>query len=208
MKRFIQYFVLEFIAGNSLIAVFHYLHSDGRDTNNHSFNTRRMSLKMATQSPLSSHDHNNITIIRFKTKSTHESSPPRLATTSPKPGSGCPDRPLHIIIIVHSAPNGFEQRRYIRNSWMLDYTGHVTVNFSIGLFELDCILLGKLAKEQETHGDLLFLDELKDAYSNLTTKLFLGVKWVNQNLDFDYLVKTDDDTFERTTLRGTKYPPP
>ena len=180
MKRFISYFVLGFIVGNSLIAVFHYLHSI-----NQSFDARKKSLKLVTQSQLLSHN-------RFKIKPL---SPPRPATTSPKPGPGCPDRPLHIVIIVHSAPSGFEQRRYIRNSWMLDYTGHVTVKFSIGLFELDSVLLGKLAKEQETHGDLLFLDELKDAYSNLTTKLFLGVKWVNQNLDFDYLVKTDDDTY-------------
>ena len=60
-----------------------------------------------------------------------------------------------------------------------------------------------LNSEQLQHKDLLLLPSLKDGYHRLTAKLLESLKWIsrlqsfNDDDDFDYLLKVDDDSFVR-----------
>ena len=113
---------------------------------------------------------------------------------------GCPSRPLHLFILVLSAPSGSLRRTAIRGTWVHDYRNRVvkvTTKFLVGTYELEEERASALGKEEEMFGDLLLLKGLKDSYWNLSAKVLLGLEWANDNLEFDYLVKVDDDSYVR-----------
>ncbi|XP_018429642.1 PREDICTED: UDP-GalNAc:beta-1,3-N-acetylgalactosaminyltransferase 2 isoform X2 [Nanorana parkeri] len=52
----------------------------------------------------------------------------------------------------------------------------------------------KLREESVAHGDLVFVDVV-DTYRNVPRKLLLFYRWLAASVDFDFLLKTDDDCF-------------
>lgn len=122
---------------------------------------------------------------------------PRIIPVVP---DSCPDRPLHLAILVLSAPSASLRRTAIRGTWVHDYRNRfvkVTTKFLVGTLELESQKLSSIKKEEEMFGDILILKDLKDSYANLSAKVLLGLKWANENLEFDYLVKVDDDSYVR-----------
>ena len=117
------------------------------------------------------------------------------------PNLHCSNSTIEFLILVLSTPKGVARRTVIRDTWMKDPTSKlvkVTVKFVIGILGLHNNKTFSLRQEQKKYGDLLFLPELKDSYSNLTLKMKFGLIWVDKNIsDFDYLIKTDDDTYVR-----------
>lgn len=115
--------------------------------------------------------------------------------------SSCPDRPLQLVILVLSAPSSSIRRMAIRGTWMHNYRPRnvlVTTRFLIGLLNLPEEELYSLKEEQAVYSDLLLLEDLKDSYHNLSTKVLLGLQWsLAENMEFDYLIKTDDDSYVR-----------
>ncbi len=114
--------------------------------------------------------------------------------------SGCPDRPLHLAVLILSAPNAVRRRAAIRGTWAHDYRSRVvkaTAKFLIGTRNLDKDKVAAITKEQDMFGDILILEDLQDSYTNLSTKVLLGLKWANAHLKYDYLVKVDDDSYVR-----------
>lgn len=81
--------------------------------------------------------------------------------------------------------NGIGNRRDIR-------TKHI---FVIGTQDLNSALNSELKKEQKSYNDLLLLNDLKDSYSNLTMKLLMSIETIVNNYNFNYILKTDDDTY-------------
>ena len=69
------------------------------------------------------------------------------------------------------------------------------MKFSIGTFELSFSVMNDLAAEDKLHGDLLLLKSLHDTYNNLTRKVLYSFVWADRNINFSYLMKTDDDTY-------------
>lgn len=67
--------------------------------------------------------------------------------------------------------------------------------FAIGNENLPSIDSNKLNKEHKRHNDLLILDDLTDSYANLTLKLLKTIDAVSNMQSFEYLLKTDDDTY-------------
>ncbi|XP_055301207.1 beta-1,3-galactosyltransferase 6 [Sitodiplosis mosellana] len=67
--------------------------------------------------------------------------------------------------------------------------------FAIGTENLPFIESNKLTKEHSKHNDLLLLNDLTDSYANLTLKLLNTIESVNNIESFEYLLKTDDDTY-------------
>lgn len=108
---------------------------------------------------------------------------------------------LRLVFIVMSSPNknGTRRRSAARHSWPLKTiykptpAVHVTLKFVLGTLGLRKSELQKLIKEQDTFGDLLLLENHRDVYGGLTEKVRRGVKWADENVQFDYLIKTDDD---------------
>ena len=122
------------------------------------------------------------------------------ASQSHKPSSTCPKRPVHLVILVLSSPHGHLRRYAIRGTWLHDYhRGNikVTSRFLIGTYGLDKQRIANLTKENNQFGDILLLNTLKDSYQNLSTKVLQGLQWAYQMENFDFLLKTDDDSYVR-----------
>lgn len=67
--------------------------------------------------------------------------------------------------------------------------------FAIGSENLQDLELNKIKKEHAKYNDLLLLDNLSDSYANLTLKLLKTLEAVDNMQSFEYLLKTDDDTY-------------
>jgi hypothetical protein len=52
----------------------------------------------------------------------------------------------------------------------------------------------QLQEEAKEHGDIVFLD-VGDTYANLSTKIIKMFNYASENIDFDLLLKTDDDSY-------------
>ena len=116
--------------------------------------------------------------------------------------SVCPDRSLQLLILVLSAPGSFNRRMAIRSTWMhtkmLRKVFATTTRFLVGLLNCPKEELSSLKEEQNVYSDMLLLEDLKDSYHNLSAKVLLGLQWSQaENLNFDYLIKTDDDSYVR-----------
>ena len=80
---------------------------------------------------------------------------------------------------------------------------HLFVNiivFAIGTKGLNGPLVLELRQEKFLYNDLMFLDDLQDSYSNLTTKLKASIEKLTNEFKFLYLLKTDDDTYVKLDL--------
>ena len=121
-------------------------------------------------------------------------------TVKSSSSSGCPSRQLHLVILILSAPGGVIRRNAIRGTWLHNYHSgmlKVTSRFLIGTNRLIKEKIGNLTIEQNQFDDLLFFDDLKDSYSNLSSKVLLGLRWAYETQKFDFLIKTDDDSYVR-----------
>ena len=49
-------------------------------------------------------------------------------------------------------------------------------------------------EESKEHNDMIFLD-VGDTYANLSTKIIKMFSYASKNIDFDLLLKTDDDSY-------------
>lgn len=67
--------------------------------------------------------------------------------------------------------------------------------FAIGNENLPFVEANALNKEHAKHHDLLLLNDLHDSYANLTRKLVQTMRAVSNIQSFEYLLKTDDDTY-------------
>ena len=117
--------------------------------------------------------------------------------------AGCPSRHLHIFVLILSAPKGTLRRNAIRGTWLHQYStnnGAVTITprFVVGTQGISAEELASgLEKENGSFKDLLLLPFLRDSYSNLTAKVLLGLQWAMEHVQFDYVIKTDDDSYVR-----------
>lgn len=138
----------------------------------------------------------------IKTKIT----PTHKVTEEIKHGTGndstaCPNRLLHVVILVLASPQGALRRNAIRGSWMHSYNSKsikVTSKFLLGTLGLAKSKVASLQQEYKQYGDMLLFDSLKDSYFNLSLKVLHGLNWVERELPhFDFVIKTDDDSFVR-----------
>ena len=126
----------------------------------------------------------------------------QISHTSPikREEKSCPSRNLHLVILILSSPGGVIRRNAIRGTWLHNYHSgmlKVTSRFLIGTNTLLKEKIGNLTVEQNQFGDLLLLPDLKDSYSNLSRKVLRGLEWAYKTETFDFLVKTDDDSYVR-----------
>lgn len=71
----------------------------------------------------------------------------------------------------------------------------ITHRFVIGSLLDDDVVAKALQEEEEEYKDLLLLPNLLDSYVNLTRKVLMSFSEVERTLNFDFLLKTDDDSF-------------
>ena len=103
-----------------------------------------------------------------------------------------------LVVVILSRPNAKECRNAIRKTWIKGYQKRpqgVLVKFSIGISGLSEQVLSNLANEQKNFNDLMLFHNVHDSYSNLTMKVLNSFVYVNNNYNFSYILKSDDDTF-------------
>ncbi|TRZ02972.1 hypothetical protein DNTS_004981 [Danionella cerebrum] len=105
-----------------------------------------------------------------------------------------------LVILITTGPKYTERRSIIRSTWLSKHDTEVLHRFVIGTEGLAPEELQNLATEQIRHHDLLLLPDLRDSYDNLTLKLLHMYSWLDQNVDFKFVFKADDDTFARLDL--------
>ena len=102
-----------------------------------------------------------------------------------------------ILVFVHSAPNNFERRTAIRQTW-----GNIS---RIATYHIKMVfLLGRRNNETEQtmihHENALYGDIVQgnffDTYHNLSQKHVLGIRWASEFCKTaKYVIKVDDDVF-------------
>ena len=99
------------------------------------------------------------------------------------------------LLIVHSATGNFERRKALRETWAnieLFSSQNIRVIFLLGMTNNDKTQR-LITKENCCYGDIVQGDFI-DAYSNLTHKAVLGLRWVAENCArAKFVVKVDDD---------------
>ncbi|XP_041347338.1 beta-1,3-galactosyltransferase 1-like [Gigantopelta aegis] len=113
------------------------------------------------------------------------------------PETFCNKKDIFIITYVHSAPDHFEKRDAIRQTWgsrKYYLNKRVEVVFILGQVA-DIGVMTSVREESDLHGDIV-QEDFVDSYRNLTYKAVAGLKWVSTFCrQAVYVLKTDDDIF-------------
>ncbi|XP_041347569.1 beta-1,3-galactosyltransferase 5-like isoform X2 [Gigantopelta aegis] len=113
------------------------------------------------------------------------------------PETFCHKKDIFIITYVHSAPDHFEKRDAIRQTWgkMKYYLNkRVEVVFIMGQVA-NAGVMTSVRNESVIHGDVV-QEDFVDSYHNLTYKAIAGLKWVSTFCrQAVYVLKTNDDIF-------------
>ncbi|GFR84911.1 beta-1,3-galactosyltransferase 6-like [Elysia marginata] len=113
-----------------------------------------------------------------------------------------PSRDLQakLAILIISAPGNIHERATIRETWLKSVnTKTVLARFVIGTASLDSQGKDKIQREALVHKDILTLEGIADSYQELTLKVLEAFKWLDTNVDFQYALKVDDDSYVRTS---------
>ncbi|CAG9540584.1 unnamed protein product [Cercopithifilaria johnstoni] len=106
----------------------------------------------------------------------------------------------YLAIVIMSSPDDDVVRAVIRNTWLkLSSKGKATFRyaFPIGTKNLSLSFKERLKKESNLFNDLIFLEDLADAYQNLTKKSLLSMQAMHNMYKFEFLLKVDSDSFVR-----------
>ena len=102
-----------------------------------------------------------------------------------------------LVVLLLVGPKQYEERETIRLTWLLDTPKDVIKYFVVGTVGLPTEDSQMLEKENRTHGDMLLLSTVQDSYHALTRKLLEAYKWLDANVNFEFVFKGDDDTYVR-----------
>ena len=105
--------------------------------------------------------------------------------------------PTFLLIMVPILFSSVESRDLIRDTWYKDFkdSEDVMLRYIMGVNGLTDSQINRLREENNTHGDIVFLDNFTEGIWALTNKTIAVMKWATENVDFTYLMKCDDDTF-------------
>ncbi|KAI9563393.1 hypothetical protein GHT06_010856 [Daphnia sinensis] len=106
-----------------------------------------------------------------------------------------------VFVVVVSAPDNFEKRDVIRETWrthlMEENKKHMFLKgfaFFLGRTENN-VTQSKIEEEDKIHGDIIQLDML-DTYKNLSVKVAGLFNWLHRNCaTIDFVFKVDDDVY-------------
>ena len=116
--------------------------------------------------------------------------------TGPEAGSSMQKEETTLLVLIMTAKVHKKRREACRSTWLLLGDGRpVRHFFLIGASDVTSMEMADLVTENQTHSDLLVLDQVPDNYAGLTLKLMAAVRLVTQVIDFKFLLKVDDDSF-------------
>lgn len=103
----------------------------------------------------------------------------------------------NLLILILTSPKNVNRRNVIRETWLTLYnsTNNIKHYFVIGINNLHEGILSSIEAEQFRHHDLLLLPNIIDNYSNLTRKVLETYIWIDKSVNFEFVLKCDDDSF-------------
>ena len=107
-----------------------------------------------------------------------------------------------LLVIVLTGPDNVERRNMMRSTWLnlTNWKSSVSRLFVIGTAELGSKAKESLEQEQKLYGDMLFLNDFKESYKQLTQKLLKTFLWISSNVHCSFVMKVDDDSFARLDM--------
>ncbi|XP_015108813.1 beta-1,3-galactosyltransferase 6 [Diachasma alloeum] len=106
------------------------------------------------------------------------------------------DKPKYrLVVVILTSPDGMKVRDAMRKTWLSEETENTRHLFAIGTLDIQPEQRETLQSEQDKFHDLLLLPKLQDSYGTLTKKVLQSMQWVHQEFEFDYLLKSDGDSF-------------
>ena len=101
-----------------------------------------------------------------------------------------------LLIVVPIRPSDKDSRQLIRDTWFEGFNNSqdVALRFALGTRTMPPTEQSKYTKENETFGDIIFVD-IKESYTALTNKTLAVINWAHRHVNFSYFMKCDDDTY-------------
>jgi len=102
-----------------------------------------------------------------------------------------------LIVIILSAPKNLGWRQAVRGTWLKQCAPNDRCRplFAVGSKHLDEESVNELRWESSEYGDIIILPSVEDSYASLTDKVLTAFVTVDEEWDFNYLLKVDDDSF-------------
>ncbi|GAB6019759.1 UDP-Gal betaGal beta 1,3-galactosyltransferase, polypeptide 6 [Chamberlinius hualienensis] len=114
-----------------------------------------------------------------------------------KSESKWPKMSAFLVVMILSSPRNMAQRLTIRQTWLKDVKSDVLHLFTIGSTYLEDEEKRTLESEISRFQDILILPNVNESYEFLTKKLLHSLRWIADNVEFEFLFKCDDDTFAK-----------
>ena len=106
-----------------------------------------------------------------------------------------------LFIGILSSPTNYERRQAVRNTWVhLIGEQPIIWKFFIGANLEKRNIEDKIKTEESQYNDIIRISDTPEVYDKLIEKTLNVMKWVNENYEFNYFMKTDDDSFIRPDL--------
>ena len=102
-----------------------------------------------------------------------------------------------LVVVVMSTPTHVHTRKVVRETWAVNRPSNTKVFFAVGIEHLTEAAAGLVKTESDNYGDLILLENFQESYRNLTQKLVETMKWLDKNLQSDFVMKVDEDSFVR-----------
>jgi hypothetical protein len=112
-----------------------------------------------------------------------------------------PKHQTFLFIGILSSPTNYERRQAVRSTWV-NFIGdqQVVWKFFIGANLDKKNVEDKIVKEENQFNDIIRVPYTVEVYEKLIEKTLNVMKWVNENYEVSYFMKTDDDSFIRPDL--------
>ncbi|XP_032231148.2 uncharacterized protein LOC116614347 [Nematostella vectensis] len=117
------------------------------------------------------------------------------------------DNEYFVVIMIHSGVHSsvhLDRRNAIRRTWgngrrSTNDTGSKVDSLSFKLVFLlgksyDKVLDDKIATEAKLYNDIV-VGDFHDNYTNLIIKVYMGFKWIQENMNSKFVIKADDDLY-------------
>ena len=101
-----------------------------------------------------------------------------------------------LFMVVPIRPSDQDSRQLIRDTWFEGFKNSqdVALRFALGTRTMPPTEQSKYTKENETFGDIIFVD-MKEEFAALTNKTLAAINWAHRHVNFSYFMKCDDATY-------------
>ncbi|CAG5125348.1 unnamed protein product [Candidula unifasciata] len=101
-----------------------------------------------------------------------------------------------LVILIISSPGNIHERNAIRETWLTWLDDSVIMfRFVVGTSALNKVQSSQLVQEDSAHKDMLLLNSIIDSYEELTNKILQAFIWLDKHVNYQYVLKVDDDSF-------------